>query len=255
MSEDRQPEQELFRAALGPGKSCPPVEELARLIDEPSGAGLPPTLADHVQSCSYCRNELHLLQTFLSAETPEEDIEAVRFVTEQLRTRSAEIFARPVVAPAQPTSWWSTLFALPWLRPSAFTMAAVLIVVAIGFQLRFAGPPALRPLGGSGAEVLRSHTLDLLTPKGDLQQAPREIQWQPSPGAVKYEVRLLEVDRTEMWKTETAQTRVELPSPVQARIVPAKTILCEVAAFDAAGRKVAESELVRFRLLQKVYSR
>jgi hypothetical protein len=254
MSEDRQPEQELFRAALGPGKSCPPVEELARLIDEPSGAGLPPTLADHVRSCSYCRNELHLLQTFLSAETPGEDIEAVRFVTEQLRTRSSEIFARPEVV-ARPTSWWGGLFGTTWRRPAVFAMAAVLIVVAIGFQLRFAGPPALHPLGDSGAEVLRSHTLDLLAPKGDLQQAPREIQWQPAPGAVKYEVRLLEVDRTELWKTETAQTRVELPSPVQARIVPAKTILCEVAAFDAAGRKVAESELVRFRLLQKVYSR
>jgi hypothetical protein len=134
-------------------------------------------------------------------------------------------------------------------------MAGVLIVVAIGFQLRVAGPPTLRPLGESGTEVLRSHTLELLAPKGDLPQQPREIQWQPAPGAVKYTVRLLEVDRSELWKTETTETRVEMPSGVQARIVPAKTVLCEVAAFDAAGRKVAESESVRFRLLQKVYSR
>src|ERR1700686_3627795 len=109
MSEERQPEHELFRAALGPGKNCPPVEELARLIDDPSAK-----VAEHVHSCAYCRNELHLLQTFLSAETREEDTEAVRFVSEQLRLRSEEIFERPEVVPAPSEPWWRTLFALPW---------------------------------------------------------------------------------------------------------------------------------------------
>ena len=132
-------------------------------------------------------------------------------------------------------------------------VAAVLIAAAVGVEWRFAGPPALRPAGE--LEVMRSRELELLAPRGDLHETPREIQWQPVAGCAKYGVRLLEVDGTELWKMETAQTRVEIPPQVQERIVPAKTLLCEVVAFDAAGRKTAESETVRFRLLQKVYSR
>jgi hypothetical protein len=254
MSEERLPEREVLSAVLRPGKSCPPPEELARLAGEPSGA-LPVALSEHVKSCAYCRTEVRLLQTFLSAETREEDAEAVRLVAAQLKRRSAEVFARPEIAAATPDPWWKSWIALPWLRPAAFAMAGVLLALTVGVQWRSAGPPALRSPGDSGAEVLRSRTLVVLAPNGDLQQAPREIQWQPVPGATKYAVRLLEVDRTELWRAETSLTSVEMPPPVQARIVPAKTIVCEVAAFDAAGRRVAESESVRFRLLQKVYSR
>jgi hypothetical protein len=253
MPEEHQTDREVFRAALGPGMSCPPVEELARLFGQSPGGSVPSAVTEHVQSCAYCRTEVGLIQTFVSAETREEDSEAVRFVAEELRVRSAEIFARREAAPPRPGSWWMNLLALPWLRPAAFAAVAVLIAVGIGVEWRFAGPPALRPAGDSGAEVMRSRTLELLAPRGDLTEAPREIQWQPVTGAVRYTVRLLEVDGTELWKTDTMQTRAEIPSQVQARMVPAKTLLCEVGALDSAGRKVAESEAVRFRLLQKVY--
>jgi hypothetical protein len=65
---------------------------------------------------------------------------------------------------------------------------------------------------------------------------------------------MMEVDRAELWNSQTATSRIDLPGSVEALIVPAKTLLVQVAAFDAAGSKIAESEPVRFRLLQNLYT-
>ena len=65
---------------------------------------------------------------------------------------------------------------------------------------------------------------------------------------MRYEARLLEVDGAEL--AETAENRIELPAAVRARVVPAKTLLCQVLAFDASGHRVGQSETVRFRLVQ-----
>jgi hypothetical protein len=118
--------------------------------------------------------------------------------------------------------------------------------------LRQSAVPALHP-GDQGREVLRSSTLTLTAPVGDLSEAPDEIAWQAVAGAVKYQVRLLEVDRTPLWQAETDAARVALPSGVRNRIVPAKTLLCEVAAFDGAGAKIADSEAVRFRITPSIH--
>jgi hypothetical protein len=90
----------------------------------------------------------------------------------------------------------------------------------------------------------------VIAPSGNLRRAPSEIRWQAAPNAVRYEARLLEVDGAELWKAETAENRIEFPAAVRARVVPAKTLLCQVSAFDASGHRVAQSEAVRFRLLQ-----
>ena len=53
---------------------------------------------------------------------------------------------------------------------------------------------------------------------------------------------------------EAATPRIDLPASVEDLIVPAKTLLVQIAAFDATGNKVAESEIIRFRLSQNVYT-
>lgn len=252
MPSNGEPRHDVLREALGPTRDCPPAEELARLACEMSA---PADLAKHVETCAYCQTEVRLARSFQSAEPSPSEAEAVRQVTARLRKRSGEIFAGPRVAPAQSGSWWRGLFAKPWLSPALVAMAALLVVVGVGVQSRRGSPPSIAVPTDSAREVLRSNALSLVAPAGDVQQTPKEIQWQPVAGAAKYEVRLLEVDHTEMWNAETSAIRIDLPAQMQSRIVPAKTILCQVSAFDAAGRKVAESEFVRFRLLQNIYSR
>ena len=75
----------------------------------------------------------------------------------------------------------------------------------------------------------------------------------PVAGAAKYQVRLLEVDRSPLWQTETMDTRADLPSIVRDRIVPGKTILCEIIALDAGVAKIADSGIVRFRVAPGIH--
>ncbi len=236
---------ELFRSALQKTDNCPPIEALERVLD---GAGLE-TVA-HVQSCAFCSAELEMLQSFRLAEVPAEDAQAVRAITQRLNRRTARDFQR-VAAPRRP--WWQ--FGPAWLQPAALAGAAALVVIAIAVQFHPAGPPALGSPGAAGPEVFRSQTLNILSPSGDLQRPPEQARWEPAPSAATYRVRLLEVDGHELWSAQTANAAIAFPQSIQRYMVPAKTLLLVVTAFDSAGKTIAESESIRFRVLQNLYPR
>ena len=238
---DRQREAEAFRAALGPGPQCPPIEELSRLVENPGSDQL---LVKHVATCPHCRTELKLMQMFESGEVRPDESAAVRQVVERLQAgrRAAEPERLP---------WWRWLAAMR-MRPVILGMATLLVVAGVGLQLRQSAAPTLHRV--SGDEVLRAHDTVILAPAGDVSEAPREIRWQATTGAVRYHVRLLEVDGTELWNAETDADHIAIPADVTARIVPAKTLLVRVSALDAASHKLAESEPVRFRVLQNLYT-
>ena len=140
------------------------------------------------------------------------------------------------------------------MRPAALAVAGALVVIAIGLQVRQSAPPAIDGARATGAQVFRSQALTILSPIGDLKDSPSEIRWEPVPTAATYQVRLMEVDQHEMWNAHTAQTSASLPDDLRTQIVPLKTLLLEVTAFDAKGRKVAQSEVIRLRVLQNLYS-
>jgi hypothetical protein len=250
MNDSGPAEKRFFKTALGPGDGCPDVGQLEQFLTE--GSTPPVALTAHVESCAFCQTEVQLLREFHVGPNRETDTAAVQAITSRLRARSNEIFRReapPQAATGEP--WWRSLWRAPWFSPAALAAAAIVVLVAIGLQTRIA-PPALRPPGAE-PEVLRSNAIIVTAPSGDIAQAPAEIRWQPAPGAAKYKVRLLEVDGQELWSAETAQSMVQIPGAIRARIVPAKTLLCQVSAFDEAGRQIAISDTVRFRVLQKPY--
>ena len=239
-------EAEILQSALGPGRGCPDVEELESLA---SGATSRTGLAEHVKSCSYCQTELHLLQTFhagAAAATKEE-----RRTAELLQKRSKEIL-RQTASSEKREPWWKTLFTMPRMAQASLAMALVLVVA--GTVLHFGTstlPSSLNQTNGSGPEVLRSGSFAVITPSGDLREAPEQIQWEKVPNAVRYQVRLLEVDGNQLWTAETTEDHIGLPPSVRSRIVPAKTLFCEIVALDSSGGKVADTGSVRFRLLLK----
>ena len=240
------PEEQILRGALAPGDDCVPVEQVEKLA---IGGAIPPgPLAAHVGSCRYCQTQLQLLREFAAGPLPGAETEAVRLITARLRERSNEIYqaARQPVETHEP--WWRAFWRVPWLSPAALALAGILVVVAVGLQVK-SGPPGLRA-PRPGEEVLRSNAITVIAPSGDTLQVPGEIRWQAAPNAARYEAQLLEVDGAELWKGDTAENRIELPAAVRARIVPFKTLLCQVSAFDASGHRVAQSGTVRFRLLQ-----
>jgi hypothetical protein len=246
MPNDGPPEEEILQAALGPGNGCLSAEQLEKFVME--GSTPPAPLAEHVKSCVYCQTEVQLLGQFNAGAAGEVETEAVRLITARLRARSGEIFRSPSAEVEARKPWWNTLRGVRWFSPAALGLAGILAAVALSVQI-WNAPPGLRAPRPE-EEVLRSNEIVVIAPSGDVQQAPREIRWQAVRDAVRYEARLLEVDGTELWKAETPETRIELPVGVRARVVPAKTLLCRVLAFDASGHRVGESDTVRFRLLQ-----
>lgn len=251
MQNEGSAEQKALRAALGGQNDCPPIEELELLLGDP--AQVRPAVAQHVESCPYCRTELDLLREFRSGTLRASEAEPVRLITKRLRARSAEILSFPNQADAR-EPWWRAFWTARWLTPAALAAAAVLIFIAVGVQWRQSAPVLHAPQA-SDQEVMRSNAIVVLSPSGDIQEAPAEFRWQATPAAVKYRVRLLEVDHSELWSAETTENHIDLPSQTRAQVVPSKTLLWEVSGFDAGGRIVAESSSVRFRLLQNVYNR
>jgi hypothetical protein len=248
MSNDEPADKRIFQAAFKPG-DCPPIEQLEKLLVK--GSAPPAALAAHVESCGSCRTEVQLLEEFQAGSPRETEAAAVRSIALRLRERSSEIFKPERASVRAREPWWRLFWSAPWFTPAALAFVGILAVVAIGLQTRNS-PPALHS-PGTNRTVFRSNAIIVTAPSGDIRQAPSEIRWQTDPGAAKYEVRLLEVDGTELWRTATAESAVQLPALIRARIVPAKTLLCQVLAFDATGRQVAISDEVRFRVLPKPY--
>lgn len=240
-------EQDLFREALGPGPDCPPIDELANIV---SGAIAPVEAAEHLRSCPYCQTELHLLRTFESEEAGQASREALK-VDALLRKKSKEIIRQS--GPTETKApWWKAAFAMRALAQASLAMALILAVAGLVIHFRSTNQPTSIAQNGTSAEVFRSGAFSVISPTGDLRERPEEVQWEKVSNAVRYQVRLLEVDGNELWKAETFADRVDLPASVRARIVPAKTLFLEVTAFDSGGSKVGDTGQVRFRLLQPV---
>src|SRR5262249_51156385 len=141
-----------------------------------------------------------------------------------------------------------------WLRFGAWrvtlSVTAALLAAVSGYYLLSSQAPRLPTDVGSDSAVTRSLTIPVRGPAGDQQTAPGRFEWRAVDGAVRYHVRVMEVDRTEVWSTDSTDTAVDLPAGVHARIVPMKTLLWQVTAFGAGRTPIAESEVQRFRLTQ-----
>lgn len=246
MSNDRSTEREILRAALGPGNECPPVEDLDQVR---TGRISPSTaLAKHVHSCSYCQSEMQMLQAFYAGDEGQPS-EEVKQIVCRLQANSKSLFRKPAPVNAL-VSWWEGAFSMRRFAQASLALAAILIIAAAALRLHTVKSASIEALNQTGHEVFRTGSFDLLEPVGDLQEPPKEIRWQKVDDAETYQVRLLEVDRSEIWKAETKENHIDLPSPIRIRIVPAKTLFCEVDAFNSVGTKVSGTGLIRFRLVQ-----
>ena len=245
---NRGPDDELLKAALSGADDCPPLEELERLLNP----GAPLSLKGHVDTCSHCQTELQMLRAFTSNEVAEHERAAVDSIAARLRARSTPTSTlRHAIKEHRP--WWTRILAVRWLTPATAALSLALVVTGVTIELRQGRQPRLDTTVG-GADVLRSSALTVLSPVGDIKEKPSEIRWDAAPNAARYRVQIMEVDHRQLWGIETATPRIDLPARVENLIVPAKTLLIQIAAFDASGNKVAESEIVRFKLLQNIHT-
>jgi len=241
----------LWREALSPRDGCLTIEELDRWSDR----RLPDRVkaSAHIARCPRCQAELAMLKEFQSAATRPEEAEAVSWITTELERRSDQLGPSSASTPLRPSRsgdslrWWHR-FVGPKPVRAALGFATLLALVAVGLQFRSAPAPELSSDIGSGPWEMRSEELLGLSPTGELTRAPAELRWQATRGAARYRVTVMEVDRTELWKTDSSQTSASLPTTLLARIVPGKRLLWQVTALDSTGRTVATSQVESFRL-------
>jgi hypothetical protein len=239
-------EDEILRAALAAGDTCLSVEQLGHYADGVLDAAEKRAADRHLRECLNCQAELALLVAVTSSGEQPGEAEIVRDGVARLDRRS------PVLAhhAEHPTSrrW----FPSGTFRVVALAAVLLIAVAAGGFYLLVArNAPRLPGSVTTGDEVTRSLSITLTGPIGDQIESPRRFEWVAVNRAVRYRVRLMEVDRQELWSTSTSALAVDLPSSVLASIVPGRTLLWDVTAYDAADGLIAESGAHSFRVVPR----
>jgi Putative zinc-finger len=237
---------EVIRCALQPGVNCLQLDVLGRYAD----AALSPlehaAALRHLDACVACRGEVALLRAFASGRVAEQERRAVRAIVRQLRRRE-----RLLVEARSGPSGAARRSPLSGSSRIALALAVVLLAVGIGHQFSTSIPADFAARSSIGGGASRSLAVELVGPHGDQPAAPRRLEWRRLNGAVRYRAALIEVDRHEVWSIETSATAVDLPERVRALVLPAKTLVWHVTAYNAAGAPIGESPPDRFRLEQR----
>ena len=230
-------DQTVLKRMLQATADCIPVERFGETRTAAEN--------EHVNGCARCQTDIALWQEFNDAAPVPDEGAAVQWVVAELRRRRQA----PLPARASGGMW-------RWLLPSTgrlVTAAAALAgVVTIGYVMRD-GEPAVRELQNA-PQVYRTAQVQVVAPVGDIAAPPRALEWVAVSGAVGYDVDVLEVDGTILWRGTSATPRIDLPSSVLAQLVPGKTVLWDVRARSASGATVANSGTQRFRVELKKLS-
>jgi len=245
-------DRDLLRTALSPSRDCASIEQLSRLCDADHAEAADARAAEHVAGCLRCRTELALLKQFESGALRPAEEEDASWIAARLARDVARLTAGEALVPRRSDrlrpARRSGRFLAPRALAGGLAVAAAAVLVVVNFAGREESPPPLPPDATAGPSSFRSDTIAVTGPAGDLDMAPKELRWEPAPGAASYTVQVMQVDRTQVWSGESQKPRLLLPSSVRARVVPGKPFLWQVVARDAGGQAIAASEIQRFRV-------
>lgn len=241
-----------LKEALQTTPGCLSPEELARLADG-SSSGNP-----HVESCLRCQAELTLMKSFEADERLADEGAAVGWISarlernlDQIKNPGRAVSVRSSQAAGSWYSRWLGKGSARWLMP----ITATFVLIAAGlFWMNRSREPELRADSGNGPVVYRSEEIQTVGPVGELAQVPRILEWKAIPQAISYKASIMEVDENALWTNETRDMMVTIPEPIRSKMLPGKTVLWRVTAFDRQGHVVATSQMQRFSVQRKSHS-
>jgi hypothetical protein len=191
----------------------------------------------HVDGCSRCQAELRLWHEFERGEASPDEGAAVQWIVAELTRRQS---GTPAIREAG-RGW----FMSP-LRRWAAAVAALALVATLGY-LAWDREPSIREAAGAG-ETYRTGRLDVIGPVGDVATVPETLEWVAVPNAISYDIEVLEVDDTALWRGTSRSSRINLPPAVLRQLAPGKTVLWQVRARSADNSVIAESGRRQFRV-------
>jgi hypothetical protein len=231
--------QDILKSTLAQTSACLAPEQLEALLDGKRSN-------QHLAECPRCQAELSLLKSFESTEPLRNEGAAVAWISANLE-RDLENIKRPANRGLHSQgSWLSRIFGvggMRWVLPAA---ALAAIVVAGAVMLHTAKEPELRASNTGQPAIYRSQEVQVVSPVGELQQAPTELRWQRFPGAERYRINLMEIDKSSLWNSETKEVNIVIPKTVRDKILPGKPIQWQVTALDATSQVLGTSQIQKF---------
>jgi len=240
-------DRDILKAAMESTPECLTAEQLESLLD---GKHSHP----HLAQCARCQAELAMLKSFEAGAPLPDEGAAVAWISahldrelEAIKNPARGRLSRPASQSSEPReSWLARAFGLGgmrWILPVAGLTA---VAIAGAIMLRPEKAPDLQANAGGQAAIYRSLEIQAVSPVGDLQQVPRELQWHAVPGATAYKVVVMEIDHSVLWTSETKETLAGIPPLVGSKLLPGKPILWQVTALDAQGRVLGSSQVEKF---------
>jgi hypothetical protein len=223
--------RERLKHRLQRTHDCIPVEQVGRALGDIERR--------HLAMCARCQAEFALWQA-IADDAVHGDEDAASRVAVELRGRMP--WTRP--AHVRPGSARRVGF-----RSSALLAASVALALTAGY-VAWDPEPRVEEIG-SAEQGYRDAGIRVVSPVGDLDRVPDELTWIAVDGEVQYDVRVLEVDGTLLWRTTSSSASVPIPPRLRADFVPGKTLVWDVTARDGAGVAVAHSgtQQARVRVL------
>ena len=221
--------KEALRSALRRSADCVPIENLDTPLDADARR--------HLDGCVRCQTEFALWENLRDAAPDAGDGAASQWIAAEVRRRRA-----PSSAAAKSAGWW-TFFA----PRRALAAAAVVTLIASGVFVAWDRAPEVDPQSPAEGGYRGIDKIQPVAPLDEVQLPPAELEWEAVENAARYEVTVLEVDRTVVWRGATPDPRIRLPQSIVSIIVPGKSLLWEVRALNPAGVGIGQSGTLRFR--------
>ena len=223
---DHSRKQSIIKA-FGPGEDCPALEEiLTETVNE--------KIHTHLSTCAYCKSELALYREFNSEEVRPNEHDSVQKIVTRLTKNS----------PVERKVWWKSLLDIKILAPALVAVAMILTMWTPWQQRHRTGPDV------SGDEY-RSGKINIHPPDAsNMQLGFSVLSWEAVPGATSYQVRVAEVDNTELWSANVTEAKAELPAKLRDQLKAPKVFQWRVSAQNAENAIIADSGWQRVSVAQ-----
>lgn len=249
----------LWREAVSATSDCPSLDVLEKIMDSASRVSSNEAASNeaasndaaktatvdvktvaHVRQCPHCQSEISMLRSFESATPSRDEGAAVAWIAAQLERNQQTRGGSQQKQRASVVASWRNFFRVPYMAAAA----ALVLAAALGISLYVSENS--RPAFNSnyGASPMRSGSIRLTGPSGELAQVPSQFTWEAWPGAAGYSVKLtgMDMDHTLVWQGSSSQNSLALSPEVKALIRPGKPLELTVTALDSAGRPLASGK-------------
>jgi hypothetical protein len=230
----------MWKEAVSATKDCLPLEVLERMVES---SATDPKAAAHLAECPHCQTELAMLKSFEASVPSADEGAAVAWIAAQLERKQNAPAAQQAVTRVP---FWRAIFRVPYLAGAA----ALAVMLALGVSLYKAGDSDGRSTisNNVGTGSVRSGSVRLVSPVGDLQQAPVEFRWEAVSGASSYSIELKDVAGVVLASAKSTRNILAVTPEMKANISSGKPLKWKVTALDASGREVASSAAENFKV-------